>query len=420
MTIELLQPLLEDGIRNVNFFNGRLLSAEDLRAEQVANRQQNRQLGQAIGEGIAYGLEVSKSTQPGTKPLLTIKPGLAINRAGDTLRLTKAIDVSLVRPQNGSTPAPTDSIFSACQPPQAGVYVTGSGVYLLTIGPASGSEGRALVSGLENVAAKCNTKYIVNGVQFRLIQLNLMATELSDPRLRNIVAYRCFGVDYIKSFTSDPFRHPPEQYGLLDELRPGRLTDCEVPLAVLHWTATAGIKFVDMWTARRRAIAPAATGRWNTFTGDRRRSEGEAILLQFADQVEELRSTLTNPESAVLTNHFRHLPPVGLLPLAGIGAGFNYLKFFEGRVYFGPVFIEGSRVEPLVRSALPFAPIDLSKNEMVWLYFVRENKDPRAFEGSQTPLAYLIFASGHMPFFGEARFDVARWNYSNYTSTLAF
>ena len=420
MTIELLQPLLEDGIRNVNFFNGRLLSAEDLRAEQVANRQQNRQLGQAIGEGVAYGLEVSKSTQPGTNPIIAIKPGLAINRAGETLRLTKPIDVSLVRPQDGSTPAQSDSIFSACQPPQAGVYVTGSGVYLLTIGPASGSEGRALVSGLENVASKCNTKYIVDGVQFRLVQLNLTANELGDPRLRNIVAYRCFGVDYIKSFSSDPFRNPPQQYGLLDELRPSRLTDCEVPLAVLHWTATGGIKFIDMWTARRRTTKPAATERWNTFTGDRRRSESEAMLLQFADHIEELRSTLTNPESAVLTSYFRYLPPVGLLPLSGNGVGFNYLKFFEGRVYFGPVFIEGSRVEPLVRSALPFAPIDLNSNEMVWLYFVRENKDPRAFEGSQTPLSYLIFASGHTPFFGEARFNVARYDYSNYTSTLAF
>ena len=53
MSIELLQPLLEDGIRNVNFFNGRLLSAEDMRAEQVASRLQHQLLGQAIGEGIA-------------------------------------------------------------------------------------------------------------------------------------------------------------------------------------------------------------------------------------------------------------------------------------------------------------------------------------------------------------------------------
>ena len=138
-----LASLLE-GLRGIRLevststgaFNGRLLSAEDMRAEQVANRLQHQLLGQAIGEGIAYGLEVARPSPPTAQPILRVEPGLAISRAGEALRLTKAIDVSLVRPQDGSTPTPADSIFSACQPPQSSVYVTGSGVYLLTIGPA--------------------------------------------------------------------------------------------------------------------------------------------------------------------------------------------------------------------------------------------------------------------------------------------
>src|SRR5205085_206865 len=211
-----------------------------------------------------------------------------ISRAGEALRLTKAIDVSLVRPQDGSTPTPADSTFSACQPPQSSVYVTGSGVYLLTIGPAKGSEGRALVSGLENAAAKCNTKYTVDGVQFRLLQLNLTATELGDQRLRNLVAYKCFGVDDIKSFAKDPFRFAPPRHSLLDELRPDRLSDCEVPLAILYWTASDGIRFVDMWAARRRLIDPAAASQWEMMIGDRRRGEAEAIFLQFANHLKDL------------------------------------------------------------------------------------------------------------------------------------
>ncbi len=58
--ISLQQPILDGGIRSINFFNGRLLSARDLTREQSANREADRRLGQAIGEGIAYGLEVSK------------------------------------------------------------------------------------------------------------------------------------------------------------------------------------------------------------------------------------------------------------------------------------------------------------------------------------------------------------------------
>ena len=38
-SIELLTPILLDGIRNTHFFNGRLLTADDLRVEQQANRQ---------------------------------------------------------------------------------------------------------------------------------------------------------------------------------------------------------------------------------------------------------------------------------------------------------------------------------------------------------------------------------------------
>ena len=34
--VDLLQPILDGGLQRNNFFNGRLLSAEDLRAEQTA------------------------------------------------------------------------------------------------------------------------------------------------------------------------------------------------------------------------------------------------------------------------------------------------------------------------------------------------------------------------------------------------
>ena len=84
---ELARPILDQGIRSVNFFNGRLLSAEDLSREQAASREARRQLGQAIGDGVAYGFEVSRAAGSGTKAIVTIQPGLAINRNGDALQL---------------------------------------------------------------------------------------------------------------------------------------------------------------------------------------------------------------------------------------------------------------------------------------------------------------------------------------------
>ncbi len=51
-------PFLDGGIRSTNFFNGRLLSREDLQREQDAERAVHERLGRALGTGIAYGLEV--------------------------------------------------------------------------------------------------------------------------------------------------------------------------------------------------------------------------------------------------------------------------------------------------------------------------------------------------------------------------
>src|SRR5262245_28384672 len=418
-TRQLTEAILEGGIRSIKFFNGRLLTGEDLSSEQAANREARARLGQAIGDGVAYGLEVERTPNAGASPLVSVAPGQALNRKGQALKLTAKVDLLLSQPNLSASAA---SAFDACLPPRSSVYVAGAGVYLLTIGPASGVEGRVPVSGLGESAAPCNTRYQVEGVQFRLIQLEMSSEELSDvERLRNLVAYRCFGADDLQALRSDFLGPALSGYGLLDRLRPNTLTDCDVPLAVLHWTAGNQIRFVDNWAARRRLTRASIAGNLGAVMSDRRLSEAEAMLLQFADQIEAVRASTANPESVVVTGQFRYLPPIGFLPLTGAGVrrGFNYKKFFEGRVYAQPVFIEGARLEPLVRRALAYPPLDLLSGEMVWLYEVRENRDSRAFVGAAAPLPFLIFVSGHVPFFAEARFDVSRWDYSNYTSALA-
>src|SRR5262249_57998595 len=86
------------------------------------------------------------------------------------------------------------------------------------------------------------------------------------PRLRNLVAYKCFGIaddDLLTSFANNPFGPPVTAYGLLDTLRAaGTLTDQDVPLAVVAWTEQDGITFVDAWSVRRRVTAPAAQVPW--------------------------------------------------------------------------------------------------------------------------------------------------------------
>src|SRR5262249_48318476 len=162
---------------------------------------------------------------------------LAVNRMGQTLALRNRIDLALARQAEAG--ASGSSLFTECQPIQTGTYIAGQGVYLLTIAPAEKREGRALVSGLGNEAASCNTDTIMEAVQCRLIKIDsfLDRGELQDVRLwRNRVAYRCFGTAQTAAFPSNPFGPPLERYGLLDELRKTVLTDCDAPLAVIYWT----------------------------------------------------------------------------------------------------------------------------------------------------------------------------------------
>src|SRR5205085_8216070 len=123
--------------------------------------------------------------------------------------------------------------------------------------------------------ATCGTRYTVEGVQFRLVELKT-STELGDLRsLRNRIAYECFGVEETRRFQRHPFGPAPSGYGLLDAHRPSLLTDCEVPLALIHWTINGGIEFVDMWAVRRRMTRRTLGRRWEALVGERRASEAE-------------------------------------------------------------------------------------------------------------------------------------------------
>src|SRR5205085_5030053 len=169
------------GIRNANFFNGRLLSAEDLQAEQAANRRQHQQLGRAAGAGIVTGLEVRLT--PGVTPPteVTVSAGLALNRRGQPLALSQDVDVALVPAPEPATAGA--GLFGDCEPPQP--VLTGAGVYLLAISPASAFDGRVPATSLTGLgtfacgrggaapAAGCGAAYAVEGVQFRFVRVEL-------------------------------------------------------------------------------------------------------------------------------------------------------------------------------------------------------------------------------------------------------
>lgn len=413
MATGLYEPI-RNGIPTTNFFNGRLLSAEDLNSEQKANEASRRLLGKALGNGVAYGLEVSGNTgsPPSTSPVISIEAGLAVNRCGHALSLPERTDIAIFPPLDLGTNTAT-STFSTCQPLQTGTYVTGEGVYLLTLSPASFPDGRAPVSGLGNVTATCSARYNVHSVQLRLIQL--LAADISDPaKARNRIAYQCLGVDSIQNFLKDPFGPQASGYGLIDDIRANFLTDCDVPLAVLHWTVTGGLDFVDMWSARRRITERTAAGRWSPLMGHRRRAETEAMLLQFQDQIESIRLNEVNLSSIAAAQRFDFLPPIGWLPLQGLRypAGFNLATFFGPHASSDVAFIDTGQLRDLASQAMYCEPIALATVGKIQLYFEWESRDPLG-----NP-SVLVFANPALPYSGRARFGGSAWSRGRYADQV--
>ncbi|HKV10067.1 MAG TPA: hypothetical protein VJ725_18145 [Thermoanaerobaculia bacterium] len=411
MATDLFTPVLNEHTRSVRFFNGRLLSGEAMTDEQKGLRVARELLAQAVGDGIARGFEVKVAVGTSTvqAPALTVGAGVAINRRGEILLLENDTEVRLIRPVNPAQ-AP-DKIFQTCVPPQQGVYIADAGVYLLTVCSIGAANGLAPVTGLGGLQASCNAKYIVDAVQFRLLELPVDKTLLPNPRLRNLVAYQCFGVDGLDDFATDPLGPTPPPSTLLDKIRGTRLTDCDVPLAVMYWTATGGVQFVDLWSVRRRVTETRAASPF--VLDDARLATAEAMVLQFQEQIRAIFATAARPELVIGTELFRYLPPVGILPYRSdpTRRGFG-VSFFQGLTIRDLYYFEGTKVGYLIDACLRHGPIDLGTREMITVYQIRENMQSLAQGVAVQPA--IVFCNGHAPFVSDARYDLAHFNYANF------
>jgi hypothetical protein len=419
MATGLFTPILNDRTRAPYFFNGRLLTGEAMTDEQRAQQVAHQLLARGLGDGVAYGLEVAiaGSTTVNT-PVVTVKAGAAVNRKGELLLLKEDADVQLTRPAHESEGPKL--VFTSCQPPQEGVYVADSGVYLLALGSIGAGDGLAPVSGLGG-GNQCNVKYRVDAVHFRLLELPVAPEVLADTaRLRNRVAYECLGVTGIAAFARDAFGARQEPATLLDAVRSTTLTNCDVPLAVMYWTATGGLQFVDMWSVRRRL---SRTRQASTFPAhsDVRVAAAEAMLLQFDEHLSAMAGAGLLHAAVTARTYFRHLPPAGLVPIQVTGKpGVDVTQFFTGKTTRGPVHFGGAALPALLRGAAEYPPVDLDAEEMIWLYYCAENmlaaNAPSA--GTQKPQPYVVFSNGHIPYLANARFDLALWDYGNYALVL--
>jgi hypothetical protein len=406
-------PFTDGGIHATNFFNGRILSREDMQREQEHEKAVHERLGLAVGDGIVRGFEVEAKAIGGSSiadPVVTVHSGLAVNSLGQAIALDRDVDVALKKP---IAPQTTGTVlagsFGDCEPAADAVYVVGSGVYLLAVAPAQVKQGLALVSGLGNEGTSCNVKEIVEGVQFRLYQMSALsdAELLDEARLRNVAAYKFFFAEGVgMEAVRDPFGKAPAAQQLTET----PVDECDVPLAILHWTVSDGLRWVDLWSVRRPVLR--SDGVAVLLAHRKRRAAGSSMVRQLFEQLQSMRTPVAL--SARASDSFRWLPPVGLLPLGALGdqTAFDSATFFDGFTTRGPMFVEGARLPWLFGLGATFPPISVGDPELVWLYLVRENRQIPA--GVSTPLPYLVFTLGRVPCQVAPRFDVSHWDYANY------
>lgn len=419
--LQLQQPLKEGGIRSVNFFNGRLLTGKDLSREQAAWREADWRLGLALGDGVAFGLEVEYAPQQSApnRPAVKVKPGLAINRKGQTLRLSKEALVALSRRFEALT---AECLFGDCVPLGGGKFVSGAGLYVLTIAPAAASEGKAATNGLDPENVRCNTDAMVEAVQFRLLEIKPAAyagLDVSAPSFRNRLAYLCFGAGVKPEWFANLLGAPAREDDVMAALRKTVLADSEVPLCLIWLTGAAELKFIDLWAVRRPLARPDAHGAFGSLVEPRRLAVGQAMFLQFQDQIAALATPQGNLGTVTARSHFGYLPPAGIIPVAEDTGRTDEAatRFFQGMTFRGPTYINAAKLEDLMRESLCYPPIDAGGREMIWLYRVRENRKAIDFSdpgSSSRSRSYLVFASGHLSYRADAQFDLGYWNFANY------
>ena len=79
-------------LTRTHYFDGRLLTADDLNRDQLYLDQRLREVGQTLGSGVMRGLELSFDAVTGA---LVVQAGIGVSAAGRVLELKHTLEVDL-------------------------------------------------------------------------------------------------------------------------------------------------------------------------------------------------------------------------------------------------------------------------------------------------------------------------------------
>ena len=358
------QGITQDGVRAVNFFNGRLLTARDLSRDQDARRLADARVGASTGSGIAWGLEVN-ALDGGENGEVQVEAGLAMSLSGQALNLATPVRLTLIQPPVSAPDTGSSARdFGPCKQLGNGSYVAGDGLFLLTLTPLDQPDGFAPVLAIDAANARCAQDLVIEAAQLRLIRLPDptvgSGSERDIARMRNRLAYDCFGADDRQLHhlqpdlaASRPASQSGHGAGLLDRLLADKtLHRCDVPLALVYMLGRS-VVFVDGASVRRRVASQAATQAWSAWLGERLQGLGEAQMLQFQEHCADTPAILQRPA----TDSLHWLPPAGLLP-----GSTDWARFFGSRKPAKVVPLSEADATAVLQHALLTDPIALTRS----------------------------------------------------------
>ncbi|RTL46554.1 MAG: hypothetical protein EKK53_03610 [Burkholderiales bacterium] len=244
LNARLNQVIAVEGEPRSFFFNGRLLSAEDLSREQQARDGAESRLARLIGCGVAEGLSVTT----GSGSVLQISAGLGVTPSGAVIDIGN-LHLDLSSAGRGAS----FSGFGNCAAGLAEGQPL-AGLYLLTLTPVWAGQGRAAT--LLGEVGACNRRTEQPAVRARLVEVQPPAA-LGADSVRNELAVALLSPGQGLTAVPDTAR---VGWWMRQRIGGGAaapgLTAEELPLALLQIDARAEPLWIDTDSARRRLAPP--------------------------------------------------------------------------------------------------------------------------------------------------------------------
>ena len=337
-----------NNLRRTNWFNGRYLTAEALSRQDVYFDARLRLAAHAQMPGIAWGLgigaaganatPVHSESRTGGMPAgqtLTLRRGLAFDHVGRPILVSEPFTFTIEKLLGAWRKTPQKVVgggidFMPCvcladdpAGPTGGSALVPSGPYLLVIQPNESEEGGAKVMGEicgGAAAVNCRAEAWRGGFGLSLVRFPV---EL--PLREDLVsAWDLRGT--LSAYFFDVFEHPLWKRwdpGFLtsgpfcSDTGPGRHDAAAVALAMVYLGEDGSVLFLDQWIPRRTICDSPAEDWHRTRFGAPPRAAAWARIHQFQCMLAEslTRQALGSERDDLYSRGFRHIPPIGFLPI---------------------------------------------------------------------------------------------------------